>query len=166
MALIGNHQINYRVAAHSNLKALRFESTLKFEETQYAFIKKFGTDAWKLNIGQILSTMVEELNNRAPVSSTIINLQNLEVISFNKGLMQWSAHSIMIKLDYSISINNNNIKSGSVSENGSGSGAEFGFLSFIPVLGNVNFDKGIEIAVFRSLEKCLFKINEETKPVL
>jgi hypothetical protein len=163
MALIGNHQINYRAAANSNLKNLRFDATLTFEETQYDFIKRFGTDTWKINIGQILSTMVKELNNSAPVSSTIIRLQNAEVLSFKKGLMQWSAHSIKIKVDYSISVNNNIIKSGTVSENGSGSGTEFGFLTFIPILGNANFDKGIEVAVSRSLENCLFKINEEIK---
>jgi hypothetical protein len=166
MALIGNHQINYRVAAGSNLKNLHFDAMLKFEEKQYDFTKSFGTDTWNLHIGQILSTMVEELNNGAPVSSAIISLQNLEVLSFKKGLIQWSAHSINIKIDYSISTNNNLIKSGTVSETGSGSGTEFGLLTFIPILGNINFDKGIEIAVSRCLEKCLFKIYEEIKPVL
>jgi hypothetical protein len=166
MALIGNHQINYRVAADSNLKNLFFDATLMFAETQYVFIKSFGTDTWKLNVGQILSTMAEGLHNRTPVSSTIITLQNLEVVSFKKGFMQWSAHSINIKVDYSMSINNSIVKSGTVSEMGSGSGSEFGFLTFIPILGNINFEKGIEIAVFRSLEKCLFKINEEVKSPL
>jgi hypothetical protein len=166
MALIGNHQINYRAAANSNLKNLRFDATIQFEETQYIYIKKFGTDTWKLNVGQILSTMAEELNSKTPVSSTIITLQNPEVLSFTKGLMQWASHSINIKVDYSVTKAGNMIKSGTVNETGSGSGTEFGFLTFIPILGNVNFDKGIEIAVYRCLEKCLFKINEEIKPVL
>jgi hypothetical protein len=166
MALIGNHQINYRVPANSNLKNLHFDATLTFAEKQYVFIKKFGTDTWNLNIGQILSTMIEELNNRASASSAIIGLQNLEVLSFKKGLGQWSGHSINIKVDYSISNNSNIIKSGTVNENGSGSGTEFGFLTFIPILGNINFDKGIEVAVFRGLEKCLVKINEEVKSAL
>ena len=38
MALIGNHQINYRVAADSKLKNLRFDATIQFEETQYIYI--------------------------------------------------------------------------------------------------------------------------------
>ena len=80
--------------------------------------------------------------------------------------MQWASHSINIKVDYSITKSGAMIRSGTVNETGSGSGIEFGFLTFIPILGNVNFDKGIEIAVYRCLEKCLFKINEEINPVL
>ena len=166
MALIGNHQINYRVPAGSNLKNLQFGATLSFEETGYDFIKKFGTDNWKLNIGQILSTIVAELNNNMSASSTTIYLQNPEVTSFKKGLLQWSTHLIEIKLEYTVSVNKNFIKSGSVRETGTGSGTEFGVLTFIPVLGNANFDKGIEIAVYRCLEKCLFKVKEEIKAAI
>lgn len=161
MAIVGNHPIGYRVPNDSRLHELAIDLPYSFSETDFTIIKKFGTDRWTLQIGDILSQMITEINKNSSGSASVIRLKNIEAPKFSKGLMQWSRHSINIRMDYELCMDGDVLKSGEVSGSGSGSGAEFGFLTYIPVLGNNNFDKGIEVAVFRCLQDCLFKIQAE-----
>lgn len=164
MALIGEHQINFRVPKNSKLDQLNLNFEFRFNETEYCIEKKFGTDKWILNVGKVLSKMINESNNTKPDKNSIVEITNLNVTSFKKGLMQWSTHKIKIQFKYELIKQGAKIREGTVEGFGTGSGTEFGILTFIPILGNMNFDKGIELALYRSLELGLMRLNKEVKP--
>lgn len=160
MAIAGKHQIGYRKPKGSKIRHLPYPGRFKFEEADYSIKKKFGTDAWVLNIGSVLEQIVQEHNAEATDDSTLIHLHDLKVLNFKKGVFQWSRHTLNLEMHYTVMRNGQKQTSGAVQGKGSGSGAEFGFATYIPVVGNANFDRGIEIAMFRALEQCLFALSE------
>lgn len=157
MGLIGTHLINLRIPKNSEIGKINFNQTIVFEELQYTFDKKFGTDTWVLNVGEVFSETLGMINC-SKNSDTNILLSNLKILRFKKGIMQWSTHKITIGFDFQLIKNEQSIVSGYIESSGTGNGREFGMLTFIPIAGNINFDKGIEVALFRSIELGLSRL--------
>jgi hypothetical protein len=162
MALVGTHHINHRIPKNSELASLKLNASILFDEDHFTHQKAFGTDTWELHVGLTLSEMIDQVNLASEASENksnrSIKISNLSVQAFKKGVMQWSTHRIEIEFDYEVTVNDETIKSDTISDFATGSGKEFGFLTFIPIIGNMNFDKGIEVAVSKALENCLFKL--------
>lgn len=162
MAIIGKHQINLRVPEDSILNTFHFNTKIEFNETEYSSKKSFGTDTWVLNAGKVFSEILKMID-LPQNSNSSLQITNLRVLRFKKGLMQWSTHEITIGFDFELKENGSSIQQGEIEGFGSGRGSEFGILTFIPVLGNMNFDKGIEVALSRSIESGLSRLEKEIK---
>jgi hypothetical protein len=162
MALIGKHHINLRIPKDSKLSEINFDQELEFDELEYSLEKKFGTDTWVLNVGKVLFETIK-LTNQARHSTSKVQITNLTVTRFKKGIMQWSTHEVRIGFDFDVIKEGQSLKNGHIEGAGTGNGNEFGVLTFIPILGNINFDKGIELALSRSLESGLNKLQKGLK---
>lgn len=160
MALIGKHHINLNIPKDSKLSEFNFDEILEFDELEYSFGKKFGTDTWVLNVGKVLFELIK-LTNQTRHSTSKVQITNLTVTRFKKGIFQWSTHEVKIRFDFDVIKEGHSLKNGHIEGAGRGNGTEFGLLTFIPILGNANFDKGIELALSRSLESGLSKLRTE-----
>ena len=160
MAIVGHHQIRYRKPKDAIIDRIDFNAQIEFAATDYSFESRFGTDKWVLYVGHALSHMTDLINDRT-ASDVTVRLFNLSVVAFNKGVMQWSGHEIETTFDYEVIRQGKVVSEGSASGRGAGNGTEFGAVTYIPILGNANFDKGIEVAMFRSLEAALLELNEK-----
>ena len=159
-ALIGTHLIRCRdLHGYRPTSPVALPASVEFSERAYTHQKRFGTDTWVLAVGEAFDRLLRDAAEKgAPESGNRLVVCGLEVTQFRKGIFQWSRHAIWIQFRYELWRGQERLKSGVIQEQGEGRGTEFGFLTFVPVLGNVNFDKGIELAVFRCLKKGLVSL--------
>jgi hypothetical protein len=162
-ALIGTHVIRYRDLQGTRPGApAAIPAALEFSDRSYTHQKRFGTDKWVLAVGETLDQLLRDATSKStPKSGHRLVVHGLEVTEFKKGLFQWSRHSIRIQFRYELWRDKERLKSGVIQAWGEGTGAEFGFLTFVPILGNLNFDKGIELALSRCLQKAVASLAGE-----
>ena len=166
MAVIGTHQIGYFKPEDSKIDDLKFKCKFNFSDINFIHEKRFGHDKWVLNLGQILNKILSEMQNEPSTNNFIINIKKIRVVSFKKGLFQWSSHLINIGILYEIlDYQKNIIDKGEVIGQGSGSGKELGKATYVPVYGNLKFDKAIELAIYRCYENCLRQLCEKFKKI-
>ena len=153
-ALVGTHTIRYRDLEGTRPTApVAIPASVEFSERSYTHQKRFGTDTWVLAVGETFDQLLQDATSTSPPKSgNRVVIHGLEVTEFSKGLFQWSLHSIWVQFRYELWRGEERLKSGVVKEQGQGKGTEFGFLTFVPILGNLNFDKGIELALSRCLQ--------------
>jgi hypothetical protein len=156
-ALIGTHTIGYRdLQGTCPCAAVAIPAEIEFTEESYTHSKRFGTDKWLLTVGETFDKLLRDgAAKGAPNPGIRVVIHGLEVTEFAKGLFQWSRHRIRIRFCYELWRGEVRLQSGLIEEEAEGSRMEFGFLTFIPVLGNLNFDKGIELALSRCLQNAL-----------
>jgi hypothetical protein len=167
-SLIGTHRIGYRDDVGTDaFSSVTLPVRVEFSERSYVHEKRFGTDKWVLCVGEVLDDLLRDATANAelhPGCSLLIN--ELEVFEFGKGLFQWSSHMIGLQFAYELRQNDELLKRGLIWEEGRGSGREFGWMTYVPILGNLNFDKGIELALSRCLRRCLSSLADQVNGVL
>ena len=156
-AYFGTHTIRYRdLQGTTPSSPLTIPATVEFSDQSYTHEKRLGSDKWVLLVGETFDQLLRDSTSKGtPKPEHRLVIHGLEVTEFNKGLFQWSRHSIRVQYHYEIWRGEERLKSGVIQEQGQGSGTEFGFLTYVPVLGNLNFDRGMELALSRSLQKGL-----------
>jgi len=166
-ALMGTHTIRYRDLQGSQPSApVGIPAVVEFSDRSCTHQERFGTDEWVLEVGEVFDHLLRDATSKShPRSGDRLVIQGLEVTRFSKGLFQWSRHSIEIQFHYELWRGEQQFKSGVIQEKGEGRGTEFGFLTFVPILGNLNFDKGIELALSRCLQKGLASLARQIEGV-
>jgi hypothetical protein len=163
--MIGNHRIGYRDEQGTKPKTkVAISAKVPFREHDYVHDKSFGTDTWTLHVGEVLDELLREAEaNAKEKPGDVLRIWNLQVVDFSKGLFQWSRHYVTIRFDYELRRNRKTIRDGTITGSGEGSGTELGFMTFIPIVGNINFNKGMELALTRCLQDCLESLAAELK---
>jgi hypothetical protein len=157
MALIGTHRIGLRdLPPRLPAAPVALPVAIEFDESSLTHEKRFGTDTWLLAVGDAFDQLLRDASSHAaPIPGARLEVHDLEVVEFRKGLFQWSRHSVRVRFRYDLQRDGAPVASGVVEADGAGSGTEFGALTFVPVLGNLNFDKGIELAMSRCLRNAI-----------
>ena len=77
------------------------------------------------------------------------------MVDFKRGLFQWSKHLVRVQFSYALWDEKKVLKQGTICEAGEGSGSELGFMTYVPILGNINHNRAVELALSRCLQACL-----------
>jgi uncharacterized protein YwqG len=156
-----DHVLRHRPAPGSDATISVALPPAEFDEEGYTFRKRFGADLSILAVGESLGELLREAATDAPPTEQRLVIRDVEVVRFDKGVMQWSRHRIRVRFKYELWRGDVLEKSGAVDEQGVGRGTEFGPLVFLPLVGVINFKKGIELALYRCLEEGLRTLAEQ-----
>ncbi len=170
-SLFGKHAIGYRDPGGTVAKSPVAIPAAAFGFPQgpsYVYEKRFGTDKWVLRVQWVLEQLLSDATRRGDPSNSgmKIEISCLQVTDFLKGLLQWSNHKVTTTFRYALLDSDGRcLKEGAVSGQGEGSGKEFGVMTYVPLLGNLNHDKGIELALSRSLCDCLTSLAQDLREI-
>lgn len=170
--IVGTHRCGYRDLKGTQATAcVAVPIKVEFAEKSFVHEKRFGTDKWVLCVGDTLDRLLTDATSKARQKpSWRLVIKDLEVVDFRRGLFQWSKHLVRVQFSYALCDEKKVLQEGTICEDGVGSGSELGFMTYVPILGNINHNKAVELALSRCLQACLRsligKITEKHKSEL
>ena len=130
---------------------------IQLPQPPFVHEKRRGTEKWALRVGDTLLQLLTHASKNTPDPSIKLLITDIQVPNFEMGLLTWANNSVTVQFKYDlIGSDGQSLKKGSISGSGEGSAKEFGtILAFLPGIGKMNYDKGMELALSRALCNCI-----------